>query len=184
MQAQPSVIATGDFLYFAPAGVAFTIPSAGIVSATAKPDPTDTSWTTYALGTVKKPSVDKITSKEAKIKAPMPGTGVIVNKQILRTDHELQMDVEMNEISRLAMAGCYKSPLIQVGDTSFHPLAGAGSINGWLKRQRYDATNGLYIVDDWWVDLNVTDIAVGENNIINPKFTFTWLYSALAGSAI
>ena len=184
MQAQPSVIATGDFLYFAPGGQAFTIPSAGTVSAVAKPGPTDPIWTTFVLGTVKKPSVDKITSKESKIKAPMPGTGVIATNAIIRTDHELQMDVEMNEISRLAMAGFYKSNLIQITDTSFHPLGGAGSIMGWLKRQRFDATNGLYIVDDWWVDLNVTDIAIGDNNIINPKFAFTWLYSALAGSAI
>ena len=184
MQAQPKVIATGDFLYFAPAGKAFTIPAAGNVSDAAKPDPTDTIWTTYALGTVKKPSVDKVTSKEAKIMAPMPGTGIIAARQIVRTEHELVMTVEMNEISRLALAGFYESALIETGDTAFHPLGGPGSLMGWLKRQRYDATNGLYIVDDWWVDMNVTDIAVGDNNIINPKFEFTWLYSALAGSAI
>jgi len=184
MQADPKVIATGDFLYFAPSGKAFTIPAAGTVSATAKPDPTDTVWTTYALGTVKKPSTDKVTSKEAKIMAPMPGTGIIATQKILRTEHELVMTVEMNEISRLALAGFYKSALIESADTSFHPLGGPGSIEGWLKRQRYDGTSGLYIVDDWWVDMNVTDIAVGENNIINPKFEFTWLYSALAGSAI
>jgi hypothetical protein len=82
------------------------------------------------------------------------------------------------------MAGFYKSPLIQLTDTSFYPLSGPGSIMGFLKRQRYDATNGLYIVDDWWVDLNVTELAAGENNIIQPKFTFTWLYSSLAGSSI
>ncbi len=184
MQQKPSVIATGDFLYFAPAGKAFIIPGAGIVSATAKPDPTDPIWTTYALGSVKKPSTDKVTSKEAKIKSPMPGTGIIVDKQILRTDHELVMTAEMNEISRLALAGFYKSALIEGEDTAFHPLGGTGSIEGWLKRQRYDAGNGLYIVDDWYVDMNVTDIGVGENNIINPKFEFTWLYSPLAGSAI
>jgi hypothetical protein len=184
MQQQPSVIATGDFLYFAPAGQAFTIPAAGTVSNSAKPGPTDPIWTTFALGTVKKPSMDKLTSKEAKITAPMPGTGIIVTQQIVRTEHDLTMEVEMNQISRLAMAGFYKSPLIQLTDTSFYPLSGPGSIMGFLKRQRYDATNGLYIVDDWWVDLNVTELAAGENNIIQPKFTFTWLYSSLAGSSI
>ncbi|MEI8288772.1 MAG: hypothetical protein WCH99_04820 [Verrucomicrobiota bacterium] len=184
MNQNPSVIATGDFLYFAPSGKAFTIPGAGIVSASAKPGPTDPIWTTYALGTVKKPSTDKVTSKEAKIMAPMPGTGIIVPQKIVRTEHEMVMSAEMNEISRLALAGFYKAALIESADDSFHPLGGTGSIEGWLKRQRYDAANGLWIVDDWWVDMNVTDIATGENNIINPKFEFTWLYSALAGSAI
>ena len=184
MQTQPSVIATGDFLYFAPSGQAFTIPSAGTVGSAAKPGPTDSIWTTFALGSVKKPATDKITSKAAKIMAPMPGTGIVTTKDLIRTEHELVMNVEMNELSRLALAGFYKSPLIQLADTAFNPLAQGANFKGWLKRQRYDATNGLYLVDDWWVDLNVTDIAVGENNIINPKFEFTWLYSALAGSAI
>lgn len=184
MQAQPSVIATGDFLYFAPGGQAFTIPGAGTVGAAAKPGPTDPIWVTFALGSVKKPTVDKVTSKAAKIMAPMPGTGIVTTKDLIRTEHDLVMTVEMNELSRLALAGFYKSPLIQVTDTGFFPLSGAANFKGWLKRQRYDATNGLYVVDDYWVDLNVTDVAVGENNIINPKFEFTWLYSALAGSAI
>src|ERR1039457_2033051 len=105
MQAQPVVIATGDFLYFAPGGKAFTIPGTGTVSATVKPDPTDTIWTTYALGTVKKPSTEKVTSKESKITAPMPGTGIITTRQFLRSEHDLVMTVEMNEVSRLALAG-------------------------------------------------------------------------------
>ena len=184
MQTQPSVIATGDFLYFAPGGQAFTIPGAGTVGAAAKPGPTDPIWTTFALGSVKKPAVDKITSKEVKVTAPMPGTGIITTKQVLRTEHDLMMTAEMNEISRLAVAGFYKSPLIQLTDTGFFPLSGPSSFTGWLKRQRYDASNGLWVVDDWWVDLNVTDIKAGENNVINPTFAFTWLYSALAGSAI
>ena len=184
MQQQPSVIATGDFLYFAPAGQAFTIPGAGIVGVAAKPGAADSVWTTFALGSVMKPTTDKITSKEAKITAPMPGTGIITTKDVLRTEHDLGMTVEMNEISRLALAGFYKSPLIQLTDTGFFPLSGASNFKGWLKRQRYDATNGLYVVDDWWVDLNVTEIKPGQNNIINPTFQFTWLYSALAGSAI
>jgi hypothetical protein len=58
------------------------------------------------------------------------------------------------------------------------------SLQGWLKRQRYDSINGLYIVDDWWVDVDVTDLSISDTNTINPKFKFTWLYSALAGSAI
>jgi hypothetical protein len=184
MQAQPSVIATGDFLYFAPTGKAFTIPGAGNVSAAAKPGPTDTIWTTYAIGTVKKPAVDKFVGKEVEIKAPMPGTGVIVTQKIIRPDRGLTMEVEINEMSRLALAGFYKSGLIEIADTSFHPLGGVDSLQGWLKRQRYDSINGLYIVDDWWVDVDVTDLSISDTNTINPKFKFTWLYSALAGSAI
>ena len=187
MQAQPSVIATGDFLYFAPAGQAFTIPGAGTVSATAKPDPTDPIWTTFALGTVKKPTQDKIASKEIKIISPLPGTGVLSTRKIIRPQHELTMEAEMNEISRLALAGFYKSGLIQLADTSFHALASSVSLEGWLKRQRYDAslsTGTPWIVDDWYVDLNCTDITASEPNLLTPKFLFTWLYSSLQGSAI
>ena len=184
MQAQPSVIATGDFLYFAPGGQSFTIPSAGTVSATAKPGATDPIWTTFALGSVKKPTQPKLASKETKIMAPMPGTGIITTKNVLRTEHDLTLEVDMNEVSRLSMAGFYQSPLIQITDTAFYPLSSSGNFTGWLKVQRYDAANGLWSTQDWWVDLNVTDLAIGENNVINPKFKFTWLYSALAGTAI
>lgn len=184
MNAQPSVITTGDFLYFAPGGQAYTVPSAGTVSASSKPNSTDPIWTTYALGTVKKPSQDKYTGKPVTIMAPMPGTGIVAPIDIKRPTAGLESDVEMNEFSRLGVAGFYKSPLIGESDTSFYPLSRVDSLNGWLKRQRYDANNGLYIVDDWWVDLDVTDLAVDEENIIHPKFKFTWLYSSLAGSAI
>ena len=180
----PTVIQTGDFLYFAPAGSAFTIPAAGTVSATAKPGAADSIWTTFGLGTVKKPTQDKVDAKGIDIKAPMPGTGVIVTVNVVRPERSLKMMVEMNELSRLALAGFYVSNFIQLTDTSFSPLGGSGSLQGWLKRQRYDAQNGVYVIDDWWVDLFVTDLATDEANIIHPKFEFTWLYSALAGSAI
>jgi hypothetical protein len=187
MQAQPSVIATGDFLYFAPAGQAYTIPAAGVVAATAIPDPTDPIWTTYLLGTVKKPTQDKVTSKEIKVMAPLPGSGTISLRNIIRPEHELVMEVEMNEISRLAMGAFYKAGLIAVNATSFTPLSSSQSFQGWLKRQRYDASqaNGTpWIVDNWWCDLNCIDLAVSEPNLISPKFQITWLYSALQGSAI
>ena len=183
-QVAPSVIATGDFLYFAPAGQAYVLPAAGIVSANAIPGGADPVWQTFALGTVKEPSVDKRTSKVAKIKAPMPGTGIIVTTAALQTDHELMMEVTMNEMSRTALAGFYRTPLIQLTDTSFIPLSGPAQLQGWLKRQRYDATNGLWVIDEWWVALDVTELAKGDNNVIQPKFSFEWLYSPLAASAI
>ena len=184
MQTQPSVITTGDFLYFAPAGQAYTIPSAGTVSGTSKPDPTDPIWLTFSLGTVAKPAMDKYVGKDVEIKSPMPGTGIIVTKTIVRPERGLTSEVEMNELSRLALAGFYKTNLIQLADTSFHPLGGNGSLQGWLKRQRYDANNGLYIVDDWYVDLDVVSLDPKDTNTISPKIKFTWLYSPLAGSAI
>ena len=183
MQQQPSVIQTGDFLYFAPGGTAYTIPVAGNVSANAKPGAADPAWVTFALGTVKKPTADKVTAKAVEVMAPMPGTGVVVTTNVLRPTRALKMTVEMNELSRLALAGFYLTPFIQLTDTSFVPLSGSGALQGWLKRQRYDANNGLYLVDDWWVDLFVTDLATDEENVLHPKFEFTWLYSALAGSA-
>ncbi len=187
MQAQPSVIATGDFLYFAPSGQAFTIPGAGVVSASAIPDPTDPIWTTFALGTVKKPTQDKVDSKEIKVLSPLPGSGTISLRKIIRPQHEMTMEVEMNEISRLALAGFYKSGLIQVADTAFYPLASSQSIEGWLKRQRYDASqaNGTpWIVDNWYVDLDCKEIVSSEPNLLTPKFLFTWIFSSLQGSAI
>jgi len=183
-QVAPSVIATGDWLYLAPAGQAYVLPAPGIVSANAIPGGADPVWQSYALGTVKEPSVDKRTSKAAKIKAPIPGTGIVVTQNVLHTEHELMMEVTMNEISRTALAGFYRTPLIALPQTSFTPFSGPASLQGWLKRQRYDAANGLWIIDEWWVDVDVTDLAKGDNNIIQPKFTFEWLYSPLAASAI
>ena len=176
MQAQPVVIATGDFLFFAPEGKAFTIPSAGTVSNAAKPDPTDPLWTDYLLGTVSgKPTQDKRTSKAVTIKTPTT-SGTIVPKTILRTEHELSMEVMMNEIGRVAMAAFYKAPLIESGDTTFYPLT-SSALRGWLKRQRYSPDNpgNPWIVDDWYVDVDAQEFSTTEPNIIQPKFVFTWL---------
>ena len=183
-QTGPSVIATGDFLYFAPGGQAFTIPAAGMVGSTSKPGPTDPIWTSFALGTVKKPTVDKFTGKPVTVSAPMPGTGIVAPTNIIRPTVGLEMTVEMNELSRTALAGFYKSPLIQLTDTSFYPLSRAAALMGWLKRQRYDAANGQYIIDDWWVDVDVSELKTDEENILHPTFMFTWIYSPLAGSGI
>lgn len=172
MQQQPSVIASGDFLYFAPAGKAFTIPAAGIVSNAAKPDPTDPIWSDYLLGTVAKMPQDKRTSKEVKIMQPTTA-GTIVPVDILRPQHELTMEVTMNEVSRLALAGFYKSGLIEITDTTFYPLT-ASSLQGWLKRVRWQ-DGAPWITDDWWVDLDCSELAVVEPNVIQPKFLFTWL---------
>ncbi len=180
----PTVIQTGDFLYFAPAGQAFTVPAAGIISSVAKPGALDSIWTTFGLGSVKKPTQDKVDAKAIEIKSPMPGTGIVVTQNIVRPTRGLKIMVEMNELSRLALAGFYITNLIQLTDTSYLPLGGSGSLQGWLKRQRFDATNGLWEVADYYVDLFVTDLATDEENILHPKFEFTWLYSGLAASAI
>jgi hypothetical protein len=173
MKLQPSVIASGDFLFFAPSGKAFTIPSAGVVSNAAKPDPTDPIWTDYSLGTVDVMPVDKRSSKEVKIMRPTT-TGTIVPVTVIRPQHELTMEVTMNEVSRLALTGFYKSSLIEITDTTFYPLT-ASSLQGWLKRQRYDDSGNPWLVDDWWVDLDVSEFTKVDPNVIKPKFMFTWL---------
>ena len=183
MQTQPSVIQTGDFLYFAPAGQAFTVPAAGVVGALALPGATDSIWTTFALGTVAKPTTDKPDNKPIEIEAPAPGTGIIYTTNVIRPKRGLKIMAEMNELSRLALAGFYTTNLIQLTDTSFVPLSGTGSLQGWLKRQRYDALNGVYLVENQFVDLNVSDLSIVNTNVIQPKFEFTWLYSPLAGVA-
>ena len=183
MDQQPSIVATGDFLYFAPSGQAFTVPGAGVVSAAAKPGATDPIWTTYALGTTSKATSDKFTGKPVTISAPIPGTGQIAPTTIVRPTLGFTVTAVMNEFSRLAAAGFYRSPLIQPTDTSFTPLSG-GPIQGWLKRQRYNQASGLFMVLDFWVDLDCTELTLKEENVIQPQFVFTWLYSGLQGAAI
>src|SRR5579859_5824552 len=177
-QGTPSVIATGDFLYFAPAGQNFNLPAPGVVSNAAKPSPADPIWTTFLLGTVKKTPQDKRTSKEVKIMQPTVN-GTIVPANVLRPQHELTMEVEVNEISRTALASFYKAPLIQGTDTTFYPLTSSG-IQGWLKRQRYGTDNPgtPWIVEDWWIDLDCQEFPVTDPNVIQPKFLFTWLYAS------
>lgn len=176
-QGTPSVIATGDFLYFAPAGQAFNLPAPGTVSNAAKPSAADPVWTNFSLGTVMKTGTDKRSSKEVKIFQPTVN-GTIVPLNILRPQHELTFEVEMNEIGRTALAAFYKTPLIQNADTVFYPLT-SSSLQGWLKRQRYSTANPgtPWIVDDMWVDIDAQEFPVVEPNVIHPKFVFTWLIS-------
>ena len=175
MQGTPSVIATGDFLFFAPEGQNFNLPAPGTVSNAAKPSPADPLWTAFSLGTVMKAPQDKRQSKAVTIKQPTVN-GTIVPQTILRPEHELTIEVQMNEISRTALAAFYKAPLIQNADTVYYPLT-SSALRGWLKRQRYATANPgtPWIVEDFYVDVDVQEFVVTEPNVIQPKFLFTWL---------
>lgn len=182
MQQQPAIIATGDFPYFAPTGQPYTIPANGTVSNNAKPGATDPIWQTFSLGTVRKPVMPKYEGKAVEIKSPVPGTGFIVTRKIVRPERGLTLEIETNELSRLAMAAFYKANLIMLTDTSFAPLSGTGSIEGWLKVQRYDAGNGVYDIGDWYVDMDCSDLKIEDGNIVCPNFKFTLLQSGIAAA--
>lgn len=184
MIATPKALALGDFLFFAPSGKAFTVPANGTVSNTSKPGAADTLWTTYAIGNVESFEDKMVDDNEQKIKGPLPGSGVIVTKDVVQTEQGLELEFTCNEMSRLAAQCFYRGQQLEANTAQFNPLS-TPPVKGWLKVQRYDQDSLTHIVLDFWVRLKCTGgMKGGDGSIIKPTFNALVLYSSLNTAAI
>jgi hypothetical protein len=139
----------GSHVKFFRDGSAFTVPSAGTASRTAKPDITDPLW--IDVGVVNNLGYTPTTNVD-EIYAPAPGTlelyDVVENKRKL----EIKFDAE--ELSFLSFELAFKCKPLTLAGGAYNP--GAGKIvKGWLHIEQYDQN-----ADDASDPVNVVDMYV------------------------
>ena len=154
-------LALGTHSYFFPEGKAFTSPSAGTASRTAKPDGDETTWLNVGPGNwVKSPNNTIVDYHQ-----PAPGARVLYDR--IATKKGLILKGKWMEMSNLVykmLHGCASDfPLTGAGG-QFNPLEGDVIIRGWLQQQHYDHKNVLLSTEDYYVAMNIPgDVDFGEN---------------------
>ena len=166
----------GSHVLVARLGDAFTIPTAGTVSAAAKPDPTDACF--MDIGTVEDGEL-KFSQSDHKLFGPSPGR--LIMTDLKETQQELTADFTTNTVNPLAIETFFRTTQKLGGQTTqkqFNPLS-APSRYVWLHAQIYDDQDTLFLTIDLWGKLRISTLSL-KNEPVKPKFEFFNLYSALA----
>lgn len=171
MNAAPRII--GNHAFFFRDGAAFTVPSAGTASRTAKPGAADTSW--IDLGILRDLSVQHARN-EVDIFAPAPGAMRLFD--VLETKRQLSVNITAEEMSPLAFELLFGTLALTNASTQYNPLEGATK-KGWLKVQQYDQTDALFNTVDLYVQMKVSgDVAFGDS-VVAVTFECRVLHSTL-----
>jgi hypothetical protein len=169
MTTGPRVI--GNHGWFFHDGAAYTVPSSGNASRTAKPGAADTGWIALPILS----SVVMATEEEkATIMAPTPGLRRPYSKVRRSLSRSYRLTCE--EISPLAWGVAMRSLDLTSASTQYNPGEGPLVI-GWLKIQQYDEQNALFNTVDSYGELFVPgDVSFGDD-VVKPELQFDELHS-------
>ena len=158
-------------------GVAFTVPGAGVASATAKPGITDTGW--IDAGPIK--WAKSPTSKTEEYMSPQPGKYVAEDEIVLSVGLKLKGKIEKqsNLAYQLALATA-QMPVPGTAGGVFNPLAGSPVVRAWLHVQEYDQNNTLVNTVDYWVALKASGDTNNDDKAAETPIEATVLYSTQA----
>lgn len=133
-------IVVGAHAKFFPSGSAFTIPSAGTSSRTAKPGAADTGWHDFGVSDW---SIQN-TSKTSDLMAPSPGARVLYDK--VTTSKGLKLKGKLMEFQQFAYQALLSSATISGTTTTgatYVPMESDPVRRGWLELTQYDQNNTL-----------------------------------------
>ncbi|MES2692787.1 MAG: hypothetical protein V4773_04885 [Verrucomicrobiota bacterium] len=153
----------GTHAFFFPDGVAFTVPSSGTTSRTAKPGAADTAW--LDLGVADWSATPQ--NKTVDFMAPAPGARVLYDKVTTAKGLKLKGTImELSNITwKLLLGAAAAFPVTGAGG-QYNPLEGDPVIRGWLQLQQYNQFNALINTVDVFVALTVPgDVEFGENPV-------------------
>lgn len=146
MNKQRTVIGAQVFGF--PWGVAFTDPTAGTASRTAKPGAADEAWLDFGVS-------DWTFSPQNTVEdffAPAPGVRVLWDKITTKKGLKLKGKLmELSNISYKMLLGLAANFPVTGAGGQYNPLEGDPVIRMWLQLQQYDQSNAL---------INTMDVAV------------------------
>lgn len=161
-------------VWLARAGDTFTIPSNGIVSRTAMPGATDTSYRYF--GIVKDASLE-VTADKVEVFAPSPGALKLY--EIKETKRNLKLVFTLSQLGPLLLEILFRTPKLTESSSEFVPLS-AAEVEGWLKFQFYDSTNAPVSTMDLYCHVEATGALKGvESELAEVQLTATVLDSPL-----
>lgn len=149
--------------FFFPNGVAYTLPSAGTASRTAKPGATDTGWIDVGQADWSLQN----TGKTEDFMAPSPGARQLYDKVVVSKG--LKLKGKLMELSNLVYQVLLSTAALPTSPTAggqYNPLEGDPIVRGWLKLQQYNQANVLINTLDVFVAMTIPgDIAFGDKPV-------------------
>jgi hypothetical protein len=170
-------IKAGTFAFFVEQGTAFTVPSAGTVSATAKPGITDSGWT--SLGKIEEadrepPSIQD----EEEIYAPDAETGEYVLTDIQEGGAKLSGSFTLLEHSPLVERLTWRTQALTSASTQATPNSGKLP-KGWLHIVTKDQNGTILDTVELYVRLKLKSALKSSRKIGKPVVEWTALHSTL-----
>jgi hypothetical protein len=157
-------------------GVAFTLPSAGTASRTAKPGATDTGWIDLGEGDH---SIEP-NSKESEFMAPAPGMRVL--KDVITTSRGLKIKSKLMEMQNLTyrmLLGTLTLPVSPTAGGQYNPLEGNHRLKAWLKLQQYGEDNVLLNVLDVYCSGKISGAIAFGDSAVDVDIEWDVLFSTL-----
>lgn len=163
----------GNHGFFFRDGDAYTVPSSGTASRTAKPGATDPQWVNF--GPLELLEVEQ-TQEEREIYAPTPGK--IVLYDVIETKRIVAVEFVAVELSPVALELLYGTLKLTGSSTQYNPLEGVTK-KGWLKIQQYSQADVLLNTVDLFVHLKVNGKVAFGDDTAKVSFSARSLHSTL-----
>jgi len=158
MNTAPIVVGNHAFIF--PEGEAFTSPSSGTASRSAKPGAADTGW--IDPGILDSLKVGKSSDKRD-IFAPTPGQRRLYD--VIEVNRDLKFTLSLKEASPLMFEHLFGTLPLDAASTQYNPLEGATK-KGWLKIQQYDHADELVNTVDVFCFIEIDgDVEFGEETV-------------------
>lgn len=164
-------------VWFLRNGLAYTSPSSGTVSATARPDSSDAIWDTWFI-----PNCEEFTvateGEEAKIMGGQQGG--LVLKDHIQLSQETKITFRNNEISPLSFGALFGTLDLTASSNQANPTEGKRLVKGHLRFQAYDGDNVLRLTGILYGSLKVTQADPWSGrNVARCQFEFNLIRSSL-----
>jgi hypothetical protein len=177
MSIATKVIKAGTFAFFVEEGTAFTVPTAGTASASAKPGITDAGW--ISLGKIEEadrepPSIQD----EEEIFAPDAETGEYVLTDIQEGGAKLTGSFTLLEHSPLIERLVWRTKALTSASTQANPNSGKLP-KGWLHIVTKDQSGAILDTVELYVRLKLKSAIKNSRKIGKPVVEWTALHSTL-----
>lgn len=162
--------------FFLPLGLAFTVPGAGNVSVSSKPDAADPVWEANSIGDIEEFTLTPENEEYEKM-AGRPGTLVVVD--VIELSKKLTLKWKTQDVKPLVHQLLFGTLGLTGGSNQANPLEGDLIVKGWLKFQAY-AGSSRRVTGDLWCRLKVTSAEPWSGkNIVQVEIEAKSIHSTL-----
>lgn len=162
--------------FFFPDGAAFTVPSSGTASRTAKPGSADAAWFDVGVSDWAFAPNNKVED----FMAPSPGARVLYDR--ITTSKGLKLKGKWMEMSNLVyqmLLGTLTLPNSPTAGGQYNPLEGDPVVRGWLQIQQYNQANTLVNTMDVFVAMTIPGDIAFDDKLVDVQVEADVLFSTL-----
>lgn len=144
-------------------GGAFTVPSSGTASRTAKPGSGDAGW--ISLGVIAEAGVNP-QQEEIEVWAPSPGRKVL--HDVIHTKGQTTIKLTLQEFGPFVLEMIERAGPLDGTSTTFTPLSALNK-KGWLEVKHYDQNDSVITEAYYYVQMKVAgEVSYGDGLVTVP----------------